>query len=114
MKDKYQIKRSSLLLFSISTSEPFWDFVHVLLLKASYELKELVRKTAIEQFNEDMKKQEKAEELNDSSFWKLTGSLLNKFSYPTAVNREPTDEELLQKLDKIDLIMHAMMTTTMN
>ena len=73
------------------------------LLKCSYELKELVRKAAIAQFNEDMRKQEKAEELNDTSFWKLTGSLLNKFAYPTAINREPNDEELLAKLDKIDL-----------
>jgi len=49
-----------------------------------------------------MRAQENAERKNDSSFWDLTGSILNKSAYVTSINKDLTETEINEKLGFYD------------
>ena len=66
------------------------------------QLKKEVNKASKALFQEDMHKQSKLERKNDHKFWDISGALLNKSSYQTAVEREITNEQIKVKLDNLD------------
>ena len=72
------------------------------LLNANSELRRIIQKAAIKNFQDDIHKQSRFERLDDSNFWKITNSLLNKGAYQTAIGSESSHHETLQKLDKLD------------
>ena len=74
------------------------------LLKTNDELRTVIKKESLRQFQDDMEKQVELEECNVAKFWDLTGSLLNKAAYQTSYDREPTQAETNLKLDKIDMV----------
>ena len=72
------------------------------LLEANKELKTLIQRAAIKQFESDMHKQSRFEKMDDSNFWKITNSLMNKNAYQTAIGASLTHDDVLAKLDKLD------------
>ena len=68
----------------------------------STELKHVVNKASKTRLQEDMARQSKLEQMNDGKFWEFSGSLLNKSSYQTAVDRQMTADQLSKKLDEVD------------
>ena len=49
-----------------------------------------------------MHTQSRFERLDDSNFWKITNSLLNKNAYQTAIGSDLDYEKITEKLDKLD------------
>lgn len=66
------------------------------------ELKKVVNKASKARFQEDMTRQSSLEQVNDGKFWELSGNLLNKSSYQTAVDRQLNTDQLNKKLDEVD------------
>ena len=66
------------------------------------QLKKIVNTAAKRRLQEDMTRQSKLEQMNDGKFWELSGNLLNKSSYQTAVERQLTADQLNVKLDQVD------------
>ena len=66
------------------------------------DLKKAVAKAAKIQFQEDMTRQAKLERINDSKFWQISGTLLNKAAYQTAVDKDISLDQINQKLDEVD------------
>jgi len=72
------------------------------LIDVNSKLEIAVKHAAKQKLGDDMRAQEKAERKNDSSFWDLTGSILNKSAYATSISRDLTEAEVTEKLDFYD------------
>ena len=72
------------------------------LIDVNIQLEKAINTAAVEKLEIDMRKQVDAERKNDSSFWDLTGSLLNKSAYQTSINRKINEEEIKEKLEFYD------------
>jgi hypothetical protein len=72
------------------------------LLDVNNKLEKAIQTAAIKKLNDDMKKQMDVERKNDTSFWQLTGSLVNKSAYQTSINKKMTKTEIGDKLDFYD------------
>ena len=83
-------------------SAPYNTSLRRKLVDVNKKLETAVSKAAIVKFNDDMKKQEAAEQKNDTSFWDITGTLLNKSAYQTSIDRQLTQPEIEEKLKYYD------------
>jgi len=72
------------------------------LIDVNGKLEAAVRQAAKQKLEDDMRAQEHAERKNDSSFWDLTGSILNKSAYVTSINKDLTEGEINEKLGFYD------------
>ena len=72
------------------------------LVDVNRKLEKAVKEAALQKFNDDMRKQEAAEQKNDTSFWEITGTLLNKSAYQTSIDKNLSQNEIVEKLDFYD------------
>ena len=67
------------------------------------KLDTLIQKATLARFEKQMKEQiDASRNINWKQFFEITGTLLNKNSYQTRIDKQLTEEQLMAKLDDID------------